>query len=570
MTTYFQRKVWMGFIAAIGLIAWLAFSSYSENRKFTETSLRVAHANRVLFHTEQILSLTIDLEAGQRGFTLTGKEEFLEPTNVASKALESHINTLAALTHDNPSQQNRIGQLRRMVDDKLTFTSGVIETSRVSFKDAQAMSASMVGKKLTDSIRRQVDEIQAEENSLVRLRTNLSEERVRSFYNVFSLLLIAVTIILIVVFYFIYVNLKRRTAAESELKRARDQIQDIYDNAPCGYHSLNGEGVIVEINKTWLDWLQYSRDEVLNKMKFTDLADSDGSEIFRTNFQKFKEQGFIKDLEFTVRRRDGTTFTILLNAVAKYDAAGNFVQSRSTAIDYTEQRLSLTRIEQLNKELESFSYSVSHDLRAPLRSIDGYTQILTDDYAQQMDDEGRRLLKVVVNNARRMGRLIDDLLDFSRVGRKEIAKATVSANNLVNSIIAEMKPDMSTRDIRFEVGPLPLCQADAGLLRQVWFNLISNAVKYTKKQENAVVTISGEQRLDATVYTIRDNGTGFDMQYAAKLFGVFQRLHRQQDFEGTGVGLAIVHRIVSRHGGKVWAEGKVNEGAVFSFSLPQT
>jgi light-regulated signal transduction histidine kinase (bacteriophytochrome) len=179
-------------------------------------------------------------------------------------------------------------------------------------------------------------------------------------------------------------------------------------------------------------------------------------------------------------------------------------------------------------------------------------------------------MKIVINNARRMAQLIDDLLDFSRVGRKEIAKTSISTENMVKSIISEIQSTEQSRQLEFSVNNLPASFGDASLLRQVWYNLISNAVKYTRKKEKAMISISGEHQGDSAVFHVTDNGTGFDMQYAPKLFGVFQRLHRQQDFEGTGVGLAIVHRIISRHGGKVWAEGKVNEGAVFSFSLPQT
>jgi PAS domain S-box-containing protein len=570
MTAYFHRKVWMGFIAAIGLIAWLAFSSYIQNKRFTETSRWLAHSNRVLYHTEQILTLTIDLEAGQRGYALTGNDEFLEPTNIATNNLETHIGTLAELTSDNISQQVRIRKLKQLVHEKLTFTSKVIETRKRDFSEAQQLSSTLVGKHLTDDIRKIIDEIQAEENTLLTARTQQTERRVRDFYTTFSLLLLVVVVILVLVFYSILINLRRRTLAEKALKNATDRIRDIYDYAPCGYHSLSADGLIVEMNKTWLTWLQRSRDEVIKKMRFTDVLAPESVETFKGNFQQFKKEGAIHDVQFQIIRKDKSVFRILLNAVAVYDQDGNFLQSRSTAIDYTSQHEALHKIESLNKELESFSYSVSHDLRAPLRSIDGYAQILVEDYAKNLDAEGNRLLNVVVSNARRMGKLVDDLLDFSRVGRKEITKTSVSCENLVHSIINEIKAEVAQRNITFEVGQLPAGQADASLLRQVWYNLISNAVKYTRKKEHAVISIVGETTDDSVVYTVCDNGTGFDMQYAPKLFGVFQRLHRQQDFEGTGVGLAIVHRIITRHGGRAWAEGKINEGAKFSFSLPMT
>jgi light-regulated signal transduction histidine kinase (bacteriophytochrome) len=304
-------------------------------------------------------------------------------------------------------------------------------------------------------------------------------------------------------------------------------------------------------------------------MHFYDLLAEGSAASFHDTFSRFKLEGKVSDLLFEVVRKDGSTFIVLLNSVAIYGDDKKFIKTRSTALDYTQQKRSLEKIEQLNHELESFSYSVSHDLRAPLRSIDGYTQILLEDYAHNLDQEGKRVLGVVVNNARRMAKLIDDLLDFSRVGRKEVTKSIVNTDGLVRSVIAEMRAlEKPERNIEFNVSPLDPCNADANLLRQVWANLVSNALKYTRKKDVALIAISCEKTPAEIIYKISDNGTGFDMQYAHKLFGVFQRLHRQQDFEGTGVGLAIVHRIVTRHGGRVWAEGDAGNGSTFYFSLP--
>lgn len=224
------------------------------------------------------------------------------------------------------------------------------------------------------------------------------------------------------------------------------------------------------------------------------------------------------------------------------------------------------RLEVVNKELESFSYSVSHDLRSPLRAIVGFAKMLEEDYARILDEEGRRLLKVIQDNSRRMGQLIDDLLAFSRLGRKPLAAARVDMNEQVRTTIAELMAGTSC--VRFDVTPLPDAMGDAALLKQVWTNLISNAIKFSGKRDQPVVAVSGEARIDGNVYCVKDNGVGFDMEYYNKLFGVFQRLHSADQYPGTGVGLAIVQRVVSRHGGRVWAEGKEDEGAAFYFSLP--
>jgi signal transduction histidine kinase len=226
-----------------------------------------------------------------------------------------------------------------------------------------------------------------------------------------------------------------------------------------------------------------------------------------------------------------------------------------------------SELETANRELESFSYSVSHDLRSPLRAIDGYSQMLQEDYAQTLDDEGRRLLGVVRSSASHMARLIDDLLRFSQLGRKPLAVAPLDMKALANEVIQELAH--LHPKARIELGELPVVSGDRSLLRQVWTNLISNALKYSALRTMPYVEIGGREDDTEYVFWVRDNGAGFDMRYKDKLFKVFQRLHRADEFEGTGVGLAIVQRVVSRHGGRVWAESGIGEGSVFRFAFPK-
>jgi PAS domain S-box-containing protein len=239
--------------------------------------------------------------------------------------------------------------------------------------------------------------------------------------------------------------------------------------------------------------------------------------------------------------------------------------------DELEQRV-IDRTAQLqaaNKELEAFSYSVSHDLRTPLRAIDGFTRVLVEEYDKKLDEEGVRLTGVIRDNTLRMGKLIDDLLAFSRVGRAELHAAEVNTDLLVRSVFVELTTEEDRARIDFSVGHLPAAFGDAAMLRQVWTNLVSNAVKFSSKKERSVIEVSGRSDGSDTIYSIKDNGAGFDMKYSDKLFGVFHRLHGEKEFPGTGVGLAIVQRVVVRHGGRVWAEGEVGAGAEFSFSLPK-
>jgi signal transduction histidine kinase len=254
----------------------------------------------------------------------------------------------------------------------------------------------------------------------------------------------------------------------------------------------------------------------------------------------------------------GFLFYLLVNYIINKFVIGEIVQKPL-----------MEEVLKANKEMEAFSYSVSHDLRAPLRAIDGFTQILVEDYDKKLDDEGRRITAVIRASTVQMGKLIDDLLSFSRLGRKEITKNNVAMEALVDETYKEVRKSSPDRNIEFILGKIPDAKADIDMMRIVWTNLLSNAVKFTGKTEKAKIEVGSKSDGAYITYYVKDNGAGFDMQYVNKLFGVFQRLHSTEEFEGTGVGLANVKRVVERHGGKAWAEGKVGEGATMYFTLPK-
>lgn len=227
------------------------------------------------------------------------------------------------------------------------------------------------------------------------------------------------------------------------------------------------------------------------------------------------------------------------------------------------------QLEAANKEMEAFTYSVSHDLRAPLRAIDGYSRILTEDHADHLDEDGRRIVGVVRAEAQRMDRLISDLLTFSRVGRHGLALEQIDMAALAGDVRNEILAATPGRAVHVNIGALPAVPGTPALIRQVWLNLIGNAVKFTRDREPAVIEVGASAGAGEHVYFVKDNGAGFDPRFAGKLFEVFQRLHSEDEFDGTGIGLAIVHRIVMRHGGRVWAEGSPGAGATFYFTLPE-
>lgn len=235
-----------------------------------------------------------------------------------------------------------------------------------------------------------------------------------------------------------------------------------------------------------------------------------------------------------------------------------------------EKRVQLRTAELVatNQELESFTYSVSHDLRAPLRHVDGYAQMLVQDHGPQMPAEALSLANKIRKGSQNMGRLVDDLLNLSRVGKQALSLQRVALNTLATEAIAEIRPEIGDRRVEWKIGELPVIEADPGLLRLVFVNLMSNAVKYSRPRELAMVEVGETSAGGEKVIFVRDNGVGFNMKYSGKLFGVFQRLHRAEDFEGTGVGLATVARIIHKHGGRIWGEAEVNKGATFYFTLP--
>ncbi len=287
-------------------------------------------------------------------------------------------------------------------------------------------------------------------------------------------------------------------------------------------------------------------------------------EIFTHTFRFRHKNGGYVWLEATARSVRDADNDLMREAIVVSRDVTERKRAEKALLERTAQ------VEAANRELEGFSYSVSHDLRAPLRAIEGFASILLEEHTAQLDPNGRRLLDVVRLTTRQMGKLIDDLLAFSRLGRQGMTFTDVDMAELARSVAEESKATYSDRALQLEVAALPRARADRSMIRQVLLNLLSNAVKFSRMRETAVIQIGGSDGVGENLYFVRDNGAGFDMRYVGKLFGVFQRLHTTDQFEGTGVGLAIVQRIVERHGGRVWAEGRVDEGATFYFTLPRT
>ena len=375
----------------------------------------------------------------------------------------------------------------------------------------------------------------------------------------------------------------------TERGKAEEKYRGIFENTVEGIFQSTSEGRYLSVNPALARMLGYDSPQDLiagvndiRRQLYVNPED-------RTYFQKaLEEDGFVRQFVTEEYRRDGSRIWVSINARAVLGSDGGIGYYEGTVEDITDRKKAENEIRKLNmeleqrvknrtaqleaanKELDAFAYSVSHDLRAPLRHIDGFIELLQKRGGTAQDEKSRHYMDTISDAAKKMGRLIDDLLSFSRMGRQAMSFQPVDLGALVREVIRELEPDAAGREIEWRMGDLPAVGGDASMLRLVLVNLIANALKFTRTREKVQIEIGfipGEA--SETVIFVRDNGVGFDMTYVDKLFGVFQRLHHAEEFEGTGIGLANVRRIIARHGGRTWAEGQLNRGAAFYFSLPR-
>lgn len=703
-----------GSLVALVTLVVIAAMSYRSISSFRDRAQWVEHTHEVLRTTEMIFSDLKDAETAVRGFVITGDEAYMQPYVDAAASVPARLQLLARLTADNESQRARTVELAALARQRLTETERTLEFYRSGTRPRvpqEVIRQLNAGKAVMDNVRALVAKLRTEEEQLLRTRSDESERAARKTIlviivgNLFSLS------ILVFAFILLRKEVLSRSRAQNAAQRLAAEIEDLYERAPCGYHSVNRDGVFVHMNSTELSWLGYTLDEVIGRLRFQDIVAPEYKKVVQQNFPRLLQGGTTDNLEYELVRKDGGRFPVSVNATAVMDAEGNFVMSRTTMFDISalnaaradlieanafldtvvenipsmifvkhadslrfarvnraeEKLLGMARedvvgksdhdlfpkeqadffiakdrevlaseevvdiqeetistesgdrvlhtrkiglrdptgkpqyllgishditeriqagekiralaadlevranqLEAANKELESFSYSVSHDLRSPLRAIDGFSRLLEEDYHPVLDAEGKRLLSVIRQSSQRMGLLIDDLLAFSKLGRKALSMDRIDMNELVNEAIEDVRAGSQGMQVEVIVRDLPAATGDRVLLRQAWINLISNGFKYSSKRDRPAVEIGSQPGENgAIVYFVRDNGVGFDMQYYDKLFGVFQRLHRAEEFPGTGVGLAIVQRVVARHGGRAWAEAAPDEGATFFFSIPE-
>jgi signal transduction histidine kinase len=555
----------------------LGYFTFENNRAYATTNKMVAHTDEVIHHIEQLNSGIINMQSSVRGYALTHDSLFLQSFINSKKIIPTHISEIRKLVSDNAVQLSNMDSMepliRRKAEDFTNITSYIAQsTNRVV-----PVNTWYENKISMDNIRSILQTMKEHELKLRKVRIDASEKKQQEFSLTIVSIFTFIAVVLTSVYLIVYYNLQKRNKIEEKLKKDWSMFQAILDNASSVISIKNIEGKYILINNKFLSYIKKTAEETLNK-RVSDLIAKDYADL-QTQMDHHvmnSKETLQTEISLSILNEPKTFIATKFPLV---DNKGKVYAICSISTDISERKLIEDKIEKLNqdlnqnlehleianRELESFTYSVSHDLRAPLRSIDGYTRILQDDYADKLDEEGFRLINIVLQNASRMTVLIDDLLNFSRIGKLDICKSEINMHSIVDQLLTEFHPDITF--IKVNLSNTLKTIADNNLIRQVWINLISNAIKYSAKNQHPEIFIGWKFEQDKKIFYIRDNGVGFDMKYAHKLYGVFQRLHSVEEFEGTGVGLAIAQRIIQKHGGEIWAEASLGNGATFYFHL---
>ncbi|MEO8038540.1 MAG: CHASE3 domain-containing protein [Betaproteobacteria bacterium] len=573
----------LGFVMALAIMVAISALAFSTVKSLVEQARWVEHTHRVIESLARVQWLMSEAESGHRDFVITRSEPLLGRYSKAMLDVEAEFASLRPLLIDNLEQKARLNSLRTLViEQRLILESEIASLRHGNFDEVRRKIDSGTGKAVTDAIRQLTEEMSLSERAFLGTRLQKTEGAAVSAGAILVIGMAASVAMLV----FAYLRLRReiaqRARAQKALNDANTFLDSVFENIPAMVFVKDAVTLrYLRLNRAGEDILGMPRDEVIGKSD-RELFLPEEAAAFGAQDRRALAGDGVLDIEeervVTPHRGIRTLHTKKL-PIASSDGDARY--ELGIAEDITDRRRVQEEIRQLNeslarrahelelsnRELEAFSYSVSHDLRAPLRAIDGFAMILAEDHAERLSDEGRRLLDVVRDNARRMGQLIDDLLAFSRIGRGPTEVVIIDMNAMMASVLQELAGEAAVR-WTCSVQPLPDVLGEPALLRQVCFNLLSNAIKYSATRAAPRIQVRGEVVSGQCEFCVADNGVGFDMRYVDKLFTVFQRLHRADEFAGTGVGLAIVRRIVERHGGRAWAESEIGRGARFHFALP--
>ena len=365
-----------------------------------------------------------------------------------------------------------------------------------------------------------------------------------------------------------------RLKAEQSVKESAAEIEDLYNNAPCGYHSLDKDGKFARVNDTELSWLGYTREELIGK-DLRDVITEDSQRVFEDNYEGFMGRGYVNELELEMVRKDGSVFHIIVSATAVKDAEGNFLNSRSTLFDITELKNAqkernklIIDLKRSNEDLKSFAYIASHDLQEPLRTMSSYAGLLKRRYEGQLDEDADDFIEYIVGGASQMQNLIKGLLEYSRLDAQSRGFKEFNSEDALNTALSNLKYSIEESNAEISYDPLPMVYGDYNQIVRVFQNLIGNALKFRREDVQLEIHVSMQKKDDECIFSVNDNGIGFEEEYNNRIFEVFKKLHGVGEYSGAGIGLAIVKRIINRHRGDIWVESKLGEGSTFYFTLP--
>jgi len=582
-----NNKIALGFATTLAVLVVNAGVTYRNALKAINDSYLVEHTNQVLAALEGTLSTLKDAETGQRGYIITGQADYLQPYTAATQEVNNYLQRVQKLTADNSIQQQRLAILQRKIADKFLELNQTIALRQQGFTAAQQVVLSGQGKQEMDQIRALLTQMENEERQLLQRRSQEARNSVQQTIVTFSIASGTSLTLLGLVYYLVMRDIDQRSRAEETLRKSEARFRRIVESNIIGFVFAEFNGKIIEANDAYLRIIGYTRQELSSgKVDWQKITPPEYRANDQSAIKQVQQTGFCSPFEKEYIRKDGSRIPIVIG-VALLDASDkeqhvSFVLdlSRQKAAEAEARQLNQTleqrvqertvQLEEANQEMQAFSYSVSHDLRAPLRGMQGFAQALLEDYSDQLDDLGQEYAQRIVAAASRMEALIQDLLAYSRLSRVELRLHPVDLTAVLMEVLTQLKLQLQESQASIKVErPLPQVLGHFSTLVQIVMNLLSNAIKFVPSGDTPQVRVWAEKRGDWVRLWVEDNGIGIASEHQQRIFRVFERLHGVEVYPGTGIGLAIVRKGAERLGGRVGVESQPHQGSSFWVELSQ-